>query len=192
MRGVEQDRPERKQNTMFLSLKEAMSSQSPQAETLLVNYIHEFLYPQLAQSYQSRLRGEAVHSLEDVLQEVCIRIMIACRNGVRFNNSYELSSYCRQTIINFIHDIHRGKRLSSLEYAGVELFDALPAQLPEPDMQIVLSDGLRRILPHQADLLSYVGEGWSVPELQRKYSESTGVLKSRIHRARDALKKALR
>ncbi len=127
---------------------------------------------------------------EDAVQET---LWAAARYIRSFRRASTITTWLFTIVRN---NCHRLGPLHQHHYESIDLADALPSPVPSPDDELanqevrrVLAHALARLEPaHREVLLLRDVEGLTAPEAAERLGLGIQALKSRLHRAREALR----
>jgi len=170
----------------------------------------ESAFEELVRKYQDRV-ANVIYSftgrtdeVEDLAQEVFLRAYVGLKD---FKSESTFYSWLYRIVMNVCIDAGRKRKLRRMlsleglsEWALERLRFKSPSQLPSPEEgaeQVEISEliqrGLNRLSePHRAILILRDIEGLSYEEIAGILNCSVGTVKSRLFRARSALKEELR
>jgi RNA polymerase sigma-70 factor (ECF subfamily) len=144
--------------------------------------------------YAARFLGgseDFAETARDIVQETWVGAMRGLR-GLRDPAQFPAWIYgiATRKCVDEIRARTRRRRLEERAAAGDT--DRPPARLT-PELQIDLAAAIRRLPPiHRAAVHLFYGEELSVEEIAAALGIPTGTVKSRLHHAREALKRQLR
>lgn len=135
----------------------------------------------------------------DATQEIFLRVW---RGLAGFRGEAKLSTWVFQIAWNYLR-LHRRRTGRSLEvvepmnHDGQRMLDRAPDPGPDPERRATAADALQRVdeainrLPEQARLVLWLrdGEGRTYEEIAAILDVPVGTVRSRLLRARQALKK---
>jgi RNA polymerase sigma factor (sigma-70 family) len=158
------------------------------------------LEPHFEQLYRLAFRFTAHRDeAEDLVQELLVRLY---PKRERLAEIEDLRPWLARTLYNLYVDTYRAKRRSPTDLrddeAGEHLdrltdhsADPLESEARRQDLQL-LDEALHRLSEAHRDLLIlHDMEGYSLPELKEILELPLGTLKSRLHRAREAMRQLL-
>lgn len=160
----------------------------------------QLLEPHFEQLYRLAFRFTSRRDeAEDLVQELLVRLY---PKRDRLEDIEDLRPWLARALYNLYVDSHRARQRSPTDLrddeAGEHLdrlrdpsADPLEREARRQDLQL-LDEALHRLSePHRDLLILHDMEGYSLPELKEILDLPLGTLKSRLHRAREALRQLL-